>query len=82
MCDTFELSVEPEITERLVSVIEPQIVDGVAVIGDVKLLAEDGIVPQITKVEAKKHITGEYWVYILDYILPKGKSTFKIKFQM
>ena len=83
LCDTFELSVEPQITERFVSVIEPQIVDTAVVIDDVKLVAQDGILPQITKTEAKKHLDSKvYPVYILDYILPKSKSSFKIEFKM
>ncbi|MBQ7225225.1 MAG: heparinase II/III family protein [Clostridia bacterium] len=82
LTDTFELDKEVEIKERFISVIEPKIVNGVAVIDDVSLVNEQGIEPVITVKETEKHLGGKYNVYILDYILPKGKSKFEIQFKI
>lgn len=83
LSDTFELTKEAEITERFISIIEPKIVDGVAVIEDVALVTEHGIVPKITVKEALMHLDAKpYSVYIIDYILPKGQREFNITFDM
>ena len=82
MQDSFELSKDTEITERLISVIEPKISGDVVIIDDVRLVNEYGIEPKITVKETEKHLGGLYNVYILDYVLPKGKTSFKITFDM
>ena len=82
MKDAFVLDGEKEITERFISVIEPKICDGVAVIDDVRLINEYGIEPKITVKETEKHLGGLYNVYILDYTLPKGETSFEISFEM
>ena len=79
--DSFKLTKESEITERFISVIEPKIVDGVAVIDDVKLINGYGIAPKITHKQTEKHLGGVCNVYILDYTLPKGKTEFSIVFE-
>ncbi|MBO4983729.1 MAG: heparinase II/III family protein [Clostridia bacterium] len=83
MIDTLEVTKETEITERFVSVIEPKIVDGVAVIDDVSLIVQDNLQPKITVKEVKRHLDGSiYNAYLIDYTLPKGKYDFKITFSM
>ena len=83
MIDTLEVTKETEITERFVSVIEPKIVDGVAVIDDVSLIVQDSLQPKITLKEVKRHLDGSiYNAYLIDYTLPKGKYDFEITFSM
>ena len=82
MKDKFVLDCEKEITERFISIIEPKICEGVAVIDDVHITNEYGIEPKITVKETEKHLGGACNVYILDYTLPKGKTEFKIVFEM
>ena len=83
MIDTLEVTKETDITERFVSVIEPKMVDGVAVIDDVSLIVQDNLQPKITLKEVKRHLDGSvYNAYLIDYTLPKGKYDFKITFSM
>lgn len=83
LCDSFEFTKETEIKERFISIIEPKIVDGVAVIEDVVLKTDNRIEPQITVHVAKKHLDSSlYNVYIIDYTLPKGQLDFGITFDM
>ena len=83
MIDTLEVTKETEITERFVSVIEPKIVDGVAVIDDVSLIVQGNLQPKITVKEVKRHLDGSiYNAYLIDYTLPKGKYDFEITFSM
>ena len=83
MKDAFVLDCEKEITERFVSIIEPKIVDGVAVIEDVALEVKGKIPPKITVKQAKKHLDSAiYNVYLIDYVLPKGQTNFEIEFKM
>ena len=83
MVDTFEVTKKTEITERFVSIIEPKIVDGVAVIDDVSLIVQDSLQPKITLKEVKRHLDGSiYNAYLIDYTLPKGKYDFEITFSM
>ena len=78
----FELDFNEEIKERLISVIEPKIVDSVVVIDDVTLQAKGDILPQISTKELEYHTGGKYTAYILDYVLPKGQAEFEITFKM
>ena len=71
-----------EKTERLISLIEPKIQGSVAIIDDVSLVNEYGIVPNVTVKEVNAHICGKHNVYILDYILPKEQKEFTIEFKM
>ena len=83
MYDVFEVTKETEITERFISVIEPKIVDGVAVIDGVCLVTEGKIQPKITVKEVKRHLDSSvYNAYLIDYTLPMGKYDFKIAFVM
>ena len=83
MNDSFVLECKKEITERFVSIIEPKIVEGVAIIEDVTLEVPSKIVPKITVKEAYKHLdNAPYNVYLIDYTLPKGKTEFQINFKM
>ena len=83
MKDAFVLDCEKEITERFVSIIEPKIVDGVAVIEDVALEVKGKISPKITVKQAEKHLDSAiYNVYLIDYVLPKGQTNFEIEFKM
>lgn len=82
MRDKYSFTKETEVTERFISIIEPQIVGDAVVIDDVRLVNCYGIVPQITVKETEKHLGGFYNVYILDYVLPKGKNEFEITFEM
>ena len=83
MCDQFEVSKKTQVTERFVSVIEPKIVGGVAVIDDVRLVVKDGTEPKITVKTAKGHLRGEsYNVYLIDYTLSDDQYTFEISFEM
>lgn len=80
--DDFVLSRKTEIKERFVSIIKPTLCENSVVIDDVKLVAEDGLEAQITIKEAKHHISGEmYPVYLIDYVLPAGKTAFKMTFK-
>ena len=83
LTDEFELTEEKEITERFISVIEPKIVGGVAVIDDVTLVQAEGIVPKISQKTATRHLDGSpYQVYMIDYTLPKGQTRFELQFKM
>ena len=80
--DSFELTGEKEITERLITVTEPKIADGVAVIDGVPLIQPDGIIPNITVKEVKSHRGTPHNVYILDYVLKKGQTEFTLTFDL
>ena len=82
LCDKFAFTKETEITERFISIIEPKIVKDVSIIDDVTIRCEKGYLPKITTKSVKKHLGGEYTVYILDYILPKGETEFKLIIEM
>lgn len=83
LSDTFILTEEKEITERFVSIIEPKIVGDVVIIDDVTLKAQNGLVPKITIKTAYKHLdSAPYNVYLIDYVLPKGETSFKLSFEM
>lgn len=83
LTDRFDLTKQSEIKERFVSIIEPRIEDGVAVIEDVSLVNKYGIPPQITVKEVKTHIGNiTHNVYLVDYVLPKGQTEFEIEFRM
>ena len=80
--DSFEFTKDTQITERFVSIIEPKIVDGVAVIEDVALKTALNIEPKITVKVAEKHLDSKpYNVYLIDYELPRDTLTFDITFQ-
>ena len=80
--DSFELTEEKEITERFISVIEPSVSDHGIRIDDVTLTATCGTVPTISTKKAEKHLGGEYTVYIIDYVLPKGQTEFELTMRM
>lgn len=80
LCDTFDLTREGEITERLVAMIEPRVIGGVLTIDDTRLISD--IIPKITEKTVKSHMSGEHKVYLIDYVLPRGQREFKIIFDM
>ncbi|MBO5286944.1 MAG: heparinase II/III family protein [Clostridia bacterium] len=81
--DTFTFTKETEIKERLVSIIEPKIKDGVVTIEDVTITTPGGIVPQITTKQAKRHLdSSPYTVYLVDYTTKAQSTTFTITFKM
>lgn len=82
LTDRYSLEQDAEVTERFVSLIEPKMVDDVAVIDDVSLIVDTPIIPKITTKAVKAHIINDHNVYIIDYILPKGTREFTIKFSM
>lgn len=80
--DSFTFTKESQVTERLISLIEPKIDNNDVKIDDVTLVQKDGIVPSITVKEVRAHIGNRpHNVYILDYALPKGETKFELKFQ-
>ena len=80
--DSYELTRDAEIKERLVTLSEPKIKDGKVTIEDVELCT-DGIIPTVSVKEIRHHNSDEYInCYILDYTLPKGQREFKISFRM
>ena len=83
LTDTFELDSKGEITERLISLIEPKIENGKIVIDDTELLAENGLMPEITVKVVDPHVGSlkPHPVYIIDYKLEKG-SSFTLNFNM
>lgn len=80
--DSFELTCDKEITERFISVIEPLASGNSITIDDVTLAAKCGTVPKISTKKAEKHLGGEYTVYIIDYVLPKGQTEFELTMEM
>ncbi len=81
--DKFELTKEVEITERLVSLIEPKFVDGELMIDDVCLSSRCKTVPTVTVKGVKAHMGNRlHDVYLIDYILPKGRNDFEIEFKV
>ncbi len=82
LSDSFELTKNVEIKERFVSVIKPTLCGKIVKIEDVSLIPEPDIEAQISIKEAKHHISGEiYPVYLIDYVLPRDKTTFEIIFK-
>ncbi len=80
--DSFELTKNVEIKERFVSVIKPTLCGKIVKIEDVSLIPEGDLEAQISIKEAKHHISGEiYPVYLIDYVLPRDKTTFEIIFK-
>ena len=82
LTDKFDFTKEVQVTERFISLIEPKINGSVATIEDVTLTNSQSIVPQISVKEVKAHIQGAHNVYIIDYVLEKGKTEFTIEFKM
>ncbi len=82
LCDSFELAEDKEITERLIAVNEPKILDNVAVIDGVALVQPDGITPSITVKDVKSHRGFSHKVYIIDYVLKKGQREFTLTFDL
>lgn len=81
--DRFAFTEKVKTTERFISIIEPKITGDVAIIDDVTIKNNKGIVPKITVVQAEKHLdSNPYNVYLIDYILPKGESEFAVTFEM
>jgi hypothetical protein len=82
LTDKFDITTCSDITEHFVSVIEPKIAEGVAVIDDVKLIQPEGIVPVITKKNVKSHTGVPHNVFLIDYVLGNGAKSFTLKFEM
>ncbi|MBQ9744552.1 MAG: heparinase II/III family protein [Clostridia bacterium] len=82
LTDKYSFTEESQVTERFISVIEPKIVDGVAVIEDVRLVQADGISPVITKREVTSHRGNKHFVYIIEYPMSKGQTEFVLSFEM
>ncbi|MBQ7906670.1 MAG: heparinase II/III family protein [Clostridia bacterium] len=83
LIDHFDLSEQKEITEHFVSLVEPKIAGGVAVIDDVTLVAGGNIEPRLTVKEVKAHHGNRpHNVYILDYVLPLGQTDFELLIKM
>ncbi len=81
--DKFELTKETEITERFVSLIEPKFVDGELIIDDVYLSPKCKTLPTVTVKGVKAHVGNRpHDVYLIDYILPKGRNEFEIEFKV
>ena len=82
--DTYIIDGENEIKERFVSLIEPKIVGDVVKIDDVSLKNPKGIMPNVTIKEVKAHMSniGKHNVYLIDYIVPKGDTTFTLEITM
>ena len=79
LTDTFALTRETAVTERFISMIEP-VTDGASlVIDDVTLSNPHGIVPTITVKEVMPHLGSKpHNVYLIDYVLPKGQTSFAL----
>ena len=82
LTDKYDITTNSDITEHFVSVIEPKIVEGVAVIDDVMLIQRDGIIPVITKRNVKSHTGVPHNVFLIDYALKKGAKSFEHIFKM
>ena len=83
LSDAFTLTEEKEITERFISIIEPKIEGDVVIIDDVTLKSQNGLLPKITTKTAHKHLdNAPYNVYLIDYVLSKGETSFKLSFEM
>ncbi len=84
LTDTYDIERDVEIKERFVSLIEPKILGDVVKIDDVAIKNPDGIMPQITVKEVKAHAStvGKHNVYLIDYTLPRGEKSFKLKIAM
>lgn len=82
LTDKYDITTQSDITEHFVSVIEPKIAEGVAVIDGVKLIQPEGIIPVIVKKEVKSHTGVPHDVFLIDYILDKGATSFVLKFEM
>jgi hypothetical protein len=76
--DKFTLTQNSEITERFVALIEPRVENGCVVIDDTTLVCD--IEPKITVKALEYHNQpGTYNAYCIDYVLPKGKTNFKLQ---
>lgn len=76
--DKFTLTQNSEITERFVALIEPRVENGCVVIDDTTLVCD--IEPQISvKVLEYHNQPGTYNAYCIDYVLPNGKTNFKLQ---
>ena len=79
--DTFEFTRNAQVTERFISLIEPKVVEDGLLIEDVYLLTKCRTIPTVTVKGVKAHMGNRpHNVYIIDYVLPKGKTEFEIEF--
>ena len=82
LTDSFVFDEKSSVTERFITVIKPEILDGVAVIDGVRLVQKDKIAPVITERQVKSHKGEAHSVYIIEYPMPKGKTEFILSFKM
>ena len=75
MTDTYDYVGEGCITERFVTLTEPQIGDGVISAGDAKLTFDaDVAVPAV----GKELLGNDSVCYLIDFVLPRGTREFTI----
>ena len=78
--DKYTFTRDSQVTERFISLVEPKIDGNVVVIDDVVLTQRDNILPTLTTKEVLAHVGNRpHNVYIIDYILPKGKCEFELE---
>ena len=78
--DEYEFTKDVQVTERFISLIEPKAVDGGLLIDDVYLFAKCKTIPTVTVKGVRAHMGNRpHDVYIIDYILPKGRKDFQIE---
>lgn len=83
LCDSFDFTREVQVTEHFVSLIEPKIVDGVVEIDNVVLTTPNECEIKIEEKQVLAHLGNRaHSVYLIDYVLPRGKKEFKIEFDM
>ena len=81
LTDSFDLTGESDITERFLSLIEPEIKNGEIIIDGVKIKCD--IQPKITKKELKHHSKDEsYKVYLIDYSFNLSNGKFEIEIEI
>ena len=79
--DRFDFTSDTETTERFVSLIEPEMKDGFLYIDDVMLSPKCKTAPKVTIKGVKAHMHNRpHNVYLIDYVLEKGRCDFEIEF--
>lgn len=82
MHDTFTLDSPMEITERFISLTEPQVEGKTVKIYDMTITPKDEIMPKITLEVHKTHKGDrDEKIYCIDYVLPTDKTEFYVKFE-